>query len=243
MKKLLTIFIILFAFSGFSQILTDGSGDIVASPYRYIKDDISAWTAGTGTYINGSDATRDYIECTSAGTMGISSMQAYDTWEWDAYKLDAGTIYIQPIKDGITINTVGNGYYIGNQSAENIYMGRTLAGTPSSLFTATNYNTGDTWYSYRLTRSASGVFTYYIRGGEFGNIWSLVNVTSGSNPVIENTITTSTYFVIHCTTGGRISNIRFKDDYKTILLNDYIDESYKEINLKEYYNIQYKEAA
>ena len=47
-------------------------------------------------------------------------------------------------------------------------------------------------YDIRITRSATGVFTSYIKGGAFAD-WTLIDPTggSGTNPVTDNTHTTS----------------------------------------------------
>jgi len=65
----------------------------------------------------------------------------------------------------------------------------------------------NTWYNIKITRSEVGIFTSYIRGGAFGNNWTLINVTggTGTNPFTDNTITASNYFVLDLDAGDKIA--------------------------------------
>ena len=73
----------------------------------------------------------------------------------------------------------------------------------------------NTWYRIRITRSTSGVFTVYILGGNFTN-WTLVSTTggSGTNPVTDNTYTTSSYFVMDLDANDRVSGINIQSQIK-----------------------------
>ena len=53
----------------------------------------------------------------------------------------------------------------------------------------------------------------FIKGGSFGDDYQLVDVSggSGSNPVTDNTFTTSNFFVADLDTGDSIANIEIFD--------------------------------
>lgn len=55
-------------------------------------------------------------------------------------------------------------------------------------------------------------FAVFIKGGSFGDDWTLVSTAggSGTNPVTDSTYTTSEYFVLDLDAGDRIANIKIK---------------------------------
>ena len=190
------------------------SEKIPASPYRYIDNDVDKWTLGTGVYENSSASGQDNIFCTTAGTMYIPSTQAYGTWEFELYKSgSSNNIIIWYMADN---PVVSNGYRFLFDASERVKVFSQISGAGVTKFaTIAGYFSNGTWYSVRITRTALGVTNTYIKNGAFGNIWILV--ASAQNPFTENTVTTSTYFVVDNDYGDRISNVRFKDDYKTII--------------------------
>ena len=72
-----------------------------------------------------------------------------------------------------------------------------------------------TWYRIKITRSITGNFTTLVKGGSLVPTigydgWTLVSTTggSGTNPVIDNTYTTSEYLILKAAAGDRIANIK-----------------------------------
>jgi len=78
--------------------------------------------------------------------------------------------------------------------------------------TVADYVQNDTWYNVRITRTTAGVFTVWIKSPTDTNFptWTLIDTTggSGTNPVTDNTYTTSNYIVIDADTGDKIANFK-----------------------------------
>lgn len=68
------------------------------------------------------------------------------------------------------------------------------------------------------TRTQTGVFTVYIKGGAFGNVYTLVSTAggSGSNPATDNTYTSSNFCVLDLDANDRIANLVFKQGIEQI---------------------------
>ena len=181
----------------------------MTTAYRYIPNDVTYWNVGTGTYVNNLDDKS--IRCTVSGTMNIISTQAYGEWYFDLYKSADGTSPRVFINSAST--DVSTGAYRFQLSAnESVALSRASMSTGYlELFsTQISYIAYPIWYQYKITRTSGGVFTSYIKGGVYGNAWSLIIPLTGSNPVTDNTYTTSSYFVIDLDAGDRIANVRFK---------------------------------
>jgi len=226
MKRALILlaFLLPFLLSG-QSIVTDSNSKIVISPYRYIADDVSEWTVSSGSFVNGTDGQRNTINCTSDGEMYIKSTQSYGTWEFDFYKGSGSNyMYAYFISNSLSFSFI-NTYIVAFSSAEELVF--LINGSSSGGFkTTTSYISVSTWYSIRITRDLSGVFTTYIKGGSFGNQYVLVDVSggNGTNPLINNTITNSAYFFINIDEFDKVSNFKFKDSQKstnTILKSPY----------------------
>ncbi|GAF81402.1 unnamed protein product, partial [marine sediment metagenome] len=140
-----------------------------------------------------------YLECTSAGTVAFPSDQAYGEWEFDLYNYDNTT--------QIGIDFITNGsekYTLYLTSSERIALYRAAAISQ----TAADFISFGIWYRIKLTRTLDGEFTFYVRGGEFGNDdWTLVLPVSTTNPFTDNTYTESQYFVVDLDVGDRIANL------------------------------------
>jgi hypothetical protein len=218
MKKLFSILLILVSFAAFSQqkVMTTG--------YKYIKNDVAAWSVSSGTFVNGGTFPNDYIRCNVAGVMSIPSTQAYGEWYFDFYKgADANTMEVAFIASAVGDQTTYNGYFFRFfGTGESVRISRSTIGSVTSLFvTATEYCSNTMWYQFKITRSATGVFTAYVKGGVYGNIWTLISVAGGvgTNPVTDNTYTTSIYLTFKAMAGDRIANVRFKlsTGYNTVI--------------------------
>lgn len=158
-----------------------------------------------------------YLECTSSGIIAIPSKQAYGTWEFDIIVNVGGFAVLNFISDrNENINgSLGNGYtYILDGANKRLFLRLNNFGSNSNLFyTANNYISTNTWYRIKVTRTITGVFTVWVKGGTFGDTWTLVSTTGGfgSNPVTDNTYNASNYFVAVLNPGGKIANIKFYD--------------------------------
>jgi hypothetical protein len=180
------------------------------------------WIAGTGTYkisqVNQSDTLPTfpdgiklydkYLECTVAGTIATLSHQAFGTWEWDMYKLDASEVFVL-----FTASVVGNrtatgqdGYYLGSSNAENLILGKNTDGTPSALYVGANgIINASQWYHYKVTKIKPGVMSLLVDG-------VLVAASSGSNPVTDTSFSTSVFTVLDNDAGDRVANFNYKDE-------------------------------
>ena len=171
------------------------------------------WIKGTGSYKveENADGTK-YQECASDGTTLKASNQAYNIWEFDLYKgADLNLTNIRIIQSGS-----GDDFYlIQVNSNERIGFYR----KSTKLMSTTNsFIDNNTWYKIKVTRNSSineyvtgavGTFAIYIKGGSFGNEYVLIDVSggSGTNPVLDNTYTTSNFFKVDTDAGDRIGAI------------------------------------
>jgi len=165
-----------------------------------------------------------YLECVTAGMVAIPSSTAYGTWEFDVYKSTNATVcnicFIG--QDKANYPTQYGGYRYIFEGLEDIYLDKINGVTASTLLkSAVSYITYGTWYRGKVTRSTAGVFTVLIKGGAFTPTagydgWTLVSVSggTGTNPVTDNTYTTSNYFTVDLDAGDRIANIIIKDGIK-----------------------------
>ena len=84
----------------------------------------------------------------------------------------------------------------------------------SNAMIATNisYTLINTWYRIKITRTQSGVITFYIKGGTYGNNWVLVSTTNGAgtNPITDNTYLASNFLVVDIDAGDRFANLIMK---------------------------------
>lgn len=166
-----------------------------------------------------------YLECVTAGVLSIPSKQAYGTWEFDWYKGGLSNVI-----DGILIASkpnsrsfaTQNGYFLRIESNEAYFLYKTTNGSATAIANSSaSYISNNTWYRVKIIRTLSGVFTVLIKGGSFTPTtgydgWTLVSTTggSGTNPVTDNTYTTSEYFVLDIDAGDRIANIKLTDGIK-----------------------------
>jgi len=60
----------------------------------------------------------------------------------------------------------------------------------------------------------AGTFASFIKGGSFGNSWTLINTTggAGTNPVLNNDQTSSAYFTLQMANGDRISGLKLNSE-------------------------------
>ena len=172
----------------------------------------------TGNYVEFDDVTvleidnnDKVIECTTAGLLYQEMQQAYGTWEWDLYKGANGNYSnIMFMADTIgAFNATGqDGYLMQFDINEAFPFFRIVNGGFTLLANSGNsYIDNNTWYKIRFTRRYDGQFTIYIKGGAF-TAWTLVVVSSGTNPVTDNTIINSKYIVVDLDAGDMITDFR-----------------------------------
>lgn len=183
---------------------------------------------GTGTYSTQELAAADtslelpigykYLKNTVAGTCAIQNNNAYGVvFEGDVYKRADANIYrVYPIKDNSDDRNSGNGYEISIHSNESIYLNKITAGGISNLIVSSvSYLSINTWYKLKLERTKAGIFSFYIKGGSFGNAWTLIDSSVfGTNPVTDNTHTTSKYCVFDLDANDRIGNFTIDNGVK-----------------------------
>jgi len=187
------------------------------------------WTVSSGAYsvvdsVPLSGGTKS-LKCTTAGIISIPCNQAYGSWEFDWYKgADGNTfnnIFIGDNRTGAFATNTGYDLFISNTEyiRLNIYNGNDGA----YFITATNYFIINTWYHLKITRNTNGQFYVYIKGGTFGSDYVLVSVTggSGTNPVTDNTYTSSNYFVLDLDASDMIANIVCQQGEGSLDLNSY----------------------
>lgn len=168
------------------------------------------WIISTGSWklsdrVGGLPGEKE-IENTVAGILWQNSPQAYGTWELDYYKeSDSALTRMLLVADVIgPENAAGqDGYGLTVDENERLHLRRYTAGVPADLFyTDMAYVALQTWYKFRVTRSAIGEFHVYIKGGAYTN-WTLVVEAWGNNPVTDNTHKTSRYICLDFDAGDR----------------------------------------
>jgi Concanavalin A-like lectin/glucanases superfamily/Bacterial Ig-like domain (group 3) len=216
------------------QTPTDGStsysNEVNVNTTITDTNNLSAWIDWNETLVGywNFDDVGDVLTCGSSGTSYQASTQAYGTWEFDLYKdTEAEKIYFIDSTTG-TYPTSGTGYRITLNAQEVIQFLRMDGGTGTGpLFTtADSYVVINTWYRLKITRTTDGEFTAYIKGGIFGNDYVLVNVAggSGSNPVTDNTYTSSVYSVLDLDAGDKVGNYNLNESI-ALDLNAFTDDT------------------
>jgi len=150
------------------------------------------------------------IECGASGGFQVMTVEmqgnptadAYGTWEFWVNKVAGSTYIVHFIADDLAGT---NGYSFQISATEVVSLVHNGVG---NLFTtAAAYVLADTWYKVRITRdTVAGEFTVYIDD-------VLVVAATGANPVAENTVTTSTYFVLDLDTGDKLGHSSVNGNY------------------------------
>jgi len=174
----------------------------IGSPFR-AGDTTGRWSI---EYEEVNGKTCKVLECKTSGSVYILTSEyhgvsetgaAYGTWEWWLYQ-DSGNT---PIVGFISLTTngvvAGSGYYNFIEPA-----GQRLRfwepGGSSELFSSINGSiSADTWCRYTVKRTLVGEFSTYADG-------ILMTAASGSNPVTDNTKTSSKYLVFNLDAGDKI---------------------------------------
>jgi len=157
--------------------------------------------------------TAGLLYCPTSVFQQNSTEAAFGTWEWWWYKgADANAPLIMICASIIAgISGAQNGYCIGVNSSEQLYIARITAGVAAftNMFSAPAYFTNVAWHRMVASRSTTGVFTMY-------HDENLMPITGGggANPsAADVTHTASSWFVLDldandkigysCLSGGR----------------------------------------
>lgn len=156
------------------------------------------------------------LECTTAGDISFLSTQAYSTWEFDLFRnLDTSNIliaFISRTKNYLTTY----GYALAINSSERVGLIRLTNGVGTFInYSTINYISLNIYYRIKVIRNAANQFYIYIKGGNFGNSYQLVDMTGGlgTNPIIDSNYTNSKYSVVYVshTSADKIGNIKFTE--------------------------------
>jgi hypothetical protein len=198
---------------------------------NFSDGDYNGWTVSSGAYTvdnlvaNPLSANQYSLKCTTAGIISIPCNSAYGKWSFDLYKDGASNItrnYF--IKSDIGSTVTGQGYYFLMGESEELNLLRQNVGPAAQITkTVNSYISNTTYYHIDIYRNTNGSFSTYISGGAFGSTPVLVSVSggSGSNPVIDNTYTSSNYFVLDLDSGDRFSNLVVEYGEGSLDLNSY----------------------
>jgi hypothetical protein len=160
------------------------------------------YQVASGSYSVREDAAlgRKLITCETDGDQFRPQPHAFGSWHFGFRSQgDPSTRRIYLISD-----VPGGAPSVGGYSFTFYAASLTLAlqkftpGAVSIWATAAGYVDHDVYYEVWISRNKSGVFTAWIKGGTFV-IWTLIDVSGGigSNPVTEDTVTTSVYRVVN----------------------------------------------
>ena len=170
----------------------------------YVLFNLTSVTEVTSpTVTNGSQ----YFNCTSAGTIAIQSSTSYGTWEFDLLKGgEENTITIKFIGTNTDAYTSDSeNYIIQIPTSERLGLFKG-SGASTLFFTATDFFSNNEWHHVTATRTTDNEFTAYLDG-------VLVDVTggSGTNPVTDNTYTSSNFIVLDLDVGDKVANFKITD--------------------------------
>lgn len=148
-----------------------------------------------------------YIKCVSSGKISAVSLKAFGVWEFDFYKgLSINELYFYFISDNINSIT---GYNILITSDNEVSLQSCLVGVNSDLLVSPiDYIDIYTWYRLRIERTIKNEFYLYIKGGDFGNYFTLVSATSGTNPVEDDNYKYCEYFVVDLDSNDGFGNLK-----------------------------------
>ena len=180
--------------------LVNGSYDSFTSYGRY---GFNASDTGTGTGICG---TADEISIVT----GVKYLVQFDL------KLNSGTLPSAKFDSAFAAGSASN--TVTCVSGRNSHI-LTATSTTTGVFEFFSTSTATDYEISGLTIRRiypANTFAVFIKGGSFGDDWTLVDTTggSGSNPVTDATYTTSEYLVADLDAGDRIANLKITNGVK-----------------------------
>jgi hypothetical protein len=174
----------------------------------------NAWTVSSGAYAV-TDTVAMYsgltyaLRCATAGIISIPNNWAYGYVAFDWRK--GGSTNINYVYlNSKSSNTSTNGYALYTSATSRQTLSIVNSGVHNTLFySGASYVNNFVSYRDSIVRNTNGSFSVYIKGGTFGDTYTLVSTTggSGTNPVTDNTYTQSNYFVLDLDAGDMIANI------------------------------------
>lgn len=172
--------------------------------------------------VSGATVQYDGLVNAGAGIAYIPSTVAKGVWEFNLNKgADANALAVHFMTNDTNQRYNTEGYVLVMSAGEAIFLFDGMDGGTPLFQTVNSYITINTDYRIRIERTDDGTFTVKIMGGAFGwNDWTIVSTAggSGSNPVLDNTYTTSSYFVNDLDNGDSISDLYING--KPIQLSD-----------------------
>jgi hypothetical protein len=156
-----------------------------------------------------------YLKATTTYSLiGLKSNIAYGTWEFDLYSVGDTTYQIGlmssnllPWTSGYDPNNQYGMYFSGGGDDITFLESNTL-----NPFNAPNQKPLGSWYTFRITRTLSGVITTYIKGGMYGNNFAkVIGISVGTNPFTDTTYTNSVYFTVRMFTNELFANLKIYD--------------------------------
>jgi len=147
------------------------------------------------------------IDASPSG-LGYPFNKAYGVWEFDVYKASGAT----SITFGF-IHEMSTGYWFTYNASEEFSLQEYPA--LNFLMTSTSSYPIETWYNIRIVRNetenqyingVSGAFGIYVDG-------ALMDVSVGTNPVVDTTTITSSFMLLDSNTlGDKIRNMKFNNE-------------------------------
>jgi hypothetical protein len=137
-----------------------------------------------------------------------TSAAAYGTWETWILRTNVATMYYLPIAAAAEQRThaTQDGYALFVDTNNAIGLQRYDNGVATQLFKSANgIIVSGSYTKYKVVRTATGEFSVYASD-------TLVTASVGTNPVTDNTYTTSTYQVLDFENNHRITLVDLDDD-------------------------------
>ncbi len=142
------------------------------------------------------------ISCISTGHVSMPMNQIYGTWEFYLNHHDLANTFVTFMSDNTEL-TPSNGYSLITLSTEAIRFREYNPGVTNHFTSSIGTAIPDAWEKYTITRATDGTFSVYLND-------VLVNTDGGgSNPVLDNTITTCSHLVLSFGTGDKIRDFKF----------------------------------
>ncbi len=157
----------------------------------------------SGTWqVDDNDGFDKVINCISTGHVSMPMNQIYGTWEFYLNHHDLANTFVTFMSDNTEL-TPSNGYSLITLSTEAIRFREYNPGVTNHFTSSIGTAIPDAWEKYTITRATDGTFSVYLND-------VLVNTDGGgSNPVLDNTITTCSHLVLSFGTGDKIRDFKF----------------------------------
>ena len=203
MKKIILLLAFMFIFLGvFSQVRQTKRNFVrsdIAFRDNFSDADIGSthpreWQIKDGEYIIGEEISADAVlrsikvgtktlEHTVDGSIYTSVSTSYGTFEYSIKPTSDGYTYFNFVSDMSGYNKYN--VQISTKNAV-IVVGFNAGSAAIVMRTANGYVEDSVWYRFKMERTYANKLTLWIKGGAFGNIYTLVNSSvSGANPTVD----------------------------------------------------------